>query len=79
MGVKLGFSHQGKNADCRCMRTGYLGEYLNIRGLKRQDTEENRITRSSTVCIPPNIVRIIKSMRRRLAGHVARMTKMRNV
>jgi hypothetical protein len=49
-GVKPGLSRFGKNIDWGCLRTGCLGEYLDLRGMKWQEVGENCIMRSCMVC-----------------------------
>jgi len=39
MGVKLGFSYQGKNADWGCPRTGRRGENPDTRAIKWQELQ----------------------------------------
>jgi hypothetical protein len=36
--------------DCGCLRTGCLGEYLDLRGIKWQEVGENCVIRSCMVC-----------------------------
>jgi hypothetical protein len=50
MGGKADLSHEGKNTDWRCFRTGCFGEYLDLRGMKWQEGGENCIMRSSIIC-----------------------------
>jgi hypothetical protein len=47
---KSGVWNQGKNTDLGCLRTGCLGEYLDLRGMKWQQGGENCIIRSSIFC-----------------------------
>jgi len=46
----------------------YSGDYLDLRGWKLREAGEDCIMYAS-----PNIVRVIRSRRMKLAGHVARM------
>jgi hypothetical protein len=50
MGVKPGLSHYGKNIDWGCLKTGCLGEYLDLRGMKWQEVGEKCIMRSCMIC-----------------------------
>jgi hypothetical protein len=45
VGLKLGLSHEGKNIhiDSGCLKTGCPGEYLDLRGRKCQEAEEDCI------------------------------------
>jgi len=40
MGVRVGLTHEEKNVDLRCLRTGYWGEYLDLRGRKRREASQ---------------------------------------
>jgi hypothetical protein len=46
--------------------------------MKWQEAGENGIIRSSAMCTPLNIMRVMK-LRMRCVGHVARMGEMRNL
>jgi hypothetical protein len=48
MSVKLCFSHFGKSMESGCLRTGCLGVYLNLTGMK--DTVNYCMKRSSIIC-----------------------------
>jgi hypothetical protein len=53
-------------------------EYLNLRGRKGQEAEEDYVMKNFINCIiSPNIIRVTKSSRR-WARHVAYMGEMRN-
>jgi hypothetical protein len=63
MGGKLGFSHQGKNIDAGCSRTGCW---------RRLHEEFHNLYAS------PHIIRVIKSNRMTWVGHIPCMGEMRN-
>jgi len=44
MGLKLGFSHWGKNINWGCFRVEHRGRYLGLRGWKKLETGRNCIT-----------------------------------
>jgi hypothetical protein len=50
MGVKPGLSHWGKIIDGGRLRTGYWGEYLDLRGRKWQEAREDCIMRNFITC-----------------------------
>jgi len=52
---------------------------LGLSGTRRKGSEENYIMRSLMICTLPSIVRVMKSIRTRLAGYVARMGEKRGV
>jgi hypothetical protein len=78
MGVKPCLPCYGKNINWRCLRTGCLGEYLDLRGMKWQEVGENFLN-AKLRCLnsSPGIVRVIRGRRIRWAGHVARMGEVR--
>jgi len=67
MGVKLGYSHSGKNAGWGWVRMGCRGRYLNMRGRKWQETGENYLMTS------PDSIRAMEPVKMSWAVHVARM------
>jgi hypothetical protein len=80
MGVKLGHRHCGRNVGWGCFRIGCWGEYLGLRGTRWQGNGESYINEElNGLYSLPNIVRVVKSIRMRWAGHVARMVEERGV
>ena len=51
MGVKLGSWQWGRNAGWGCLRIGYRGEYLGLRGMRQEGSGENYIMRNWMICI----------------------------
>jgi hypothetical protein len=54
MGVKLGLSHKGKSIDWGCLRTGFWGEYLDLRGM--WSMKISCTMRSLIMCTHPQIL-----------------------
>jgi len=80
MGVKLVLSHQGKNTDWGCPRTGYWGGYLGLRGRKWRAVGEHYIMRSCITCTLHKILLQRLNQRwLRWVCHVAHMVEMRTV
>jgi hypothetical protein len=78
MGVKLGFSHQGKNrlevSENRILRRIFGPKREEVaRGWRRLHNEELH-----SLYISPNVIRVIKSRSMRWVGYVAHMREMRN-
>jgi hypothetical protein len=75
MGVRPGLSHQRKNTDWVCLRTGYW----NPGGMKWWGWRKLHNKELHNLYSSPNIIRVIKSRRMRWVGHVAHMVEVRNV
>jgi hypothetical protein len=54
MGMKLGLSHKGKSIDWGCLRTGFWGEYLDLRGM--WSMKISCTMRSFIMCTHPQIL-----------------------
>jgi hypothetical protein len=66
LGVKLGLTHDGKNIDWGCLRTGCWGEYLDLRGRKWREAGEDCIMRSFITCTLHHISFVIYQVQKLL-------------
>jgi len=81
MSVKFGRSHWGRNVGWRCLRIGCWGEYV-CGPIKDEVKGEGRKLYSeelNDLHFPKHIIRVIKSRRMRLAGHVVGIGERRGV
>ena len=73
MDTKLVLALRERNVGWRCSRMGCWGRYWGLRWTRLQESGEDYITKSFMLYWSPDIIRVIKSGRMWLSGHVARV------